>query len=184
MIIDTDKYLIEGIRSGDESAFARIFSTYYPVMCEYASMYVSDKNAEDIVQDIMVWLWNTRSDLNINTSLRSYLLTAVKNRCIDIIRSDKTKRKIQEFVYNKLRKEFESPDSILLSDMSEQIHLAVENLPENYRKVFEMSRFDYMSNKEIADHLGVSVKNVEYLITQSLKILRLKLKDYLYTILL
>ncbi len=184
MIIDTDKYIVECIKSGDEAAFGRVFSTYYPIMCEYAAMFVSDENAEDIVQDIMVWLWNTKSNLNINSSLRSYLLASVKNRCIDLIRSDNTKRKIQNFVYNKLQKEFESPDRILLSDMSEQIHIAVESLPENYRRVFEMSRFDYMSNKEIADHLGVSVKNVEYLITQSLKILRLKLKDYLYTILL
>lgn len=179
-----EQKLIESIKASDELAFSRVFSEYYPSLCDYASIFVSAQDAEDIVQNLMFWLWVNRSTINIETSLRSYLLTSVRNRCLDLIRTDNTKRKIQQFVYDKLKKDIEQPDGLLLSDMSEQIDKAIASLPENYREVFVMSRFDRLSNKDIADKLGVSVKNVEYYIRQSLKILRTKLQDYLYTMLL
>lgn len=183
-IYDNDNRLIESIKASDELAYSYLFTRYYPSLCDYASIFVSAQDAEDIVQNLMFWIWANRAVLKIDNSLQSYLHTSVRNRCLDAIRSDSSKRKIQQFVYDKLRNEIDNPDRLKINEMSAQIEQAVNALPYHYREVFTMSRFDYASNKEIAEKLGMSVKNVEYYIRQSLKILREKLKDYLYSILL
>jgi len=67
----------------------------------------------------------------------------------------------------------------MLEDLSVQIQKAIDELPENYRETFALSRFGEQTNVQIAAMQGISVKTVEYRITQSLKILRVKLKDYL-----
>ena len=73
----------------------------------------------------------------------------------------------------------ENPDTYFVNELTENITKAIEELPENYRETFKLSRFGEQSNPQIAEALGVSIKTVEYRITQSLKILRVKLKDYL-----
>lgn len=80
----------------------------------------------------------------------------------------------------RLKDSFQNPDGYMLEELSRNIEKAIGELPETYREVFSISRFGNCSNKEIADQLNVSVKTVEYRITQALKILRIKLKDYLY----
>ena len=75
--------------------------------------------------------------------------------------------------------QFENPDTYFVNELTENITKAIEELPENYRETFKLSRFGEQSNLQIAEALGVSIKTVEYRITQSLKILRVKLKDYL-----
>ena len=105
---------------------------------------------------------------------------AVRNRCLNAIQRNKYKQVTHNYIYEKLKDTFQNPDSYMLEELSWHIEKAIGELPENYRKVFSMSRFEDYTNKEIAEQLGVSVKTVEYRITQTLKILRAKLKDYLY----
>lgn len=175
-----DKSLIDSLHKGSETAFHEIFTAYYAPLCEYASLYVSDGDAEEVVQAFMVHLWEGRENLCVENSLKSYLFVAVRNRCFNAIRDKRYKQAFQQFVYDRLKDRFDNPDSLFLSDMKARIMEAVRELPDNYRQAFEMSRGGNITNKEIAEKLGVSVKTVEYYITQSLKILRVKLKDYLY----
>ncbi len=177
---EEDKSLVDRLHKGSETAFHEIFVSYYAPLCAYASLYVSEGDAEEVVQAFMVHLWEGRENICVESSLKSYLFVAVRNRCLNAIRDRRYKQAFQQFVYERLKDRFDDPDSLFLSDMKTRIAEAVQGLPEHYRQVFEMSRSGNSTNREIAEKLGVSVKTVEYYITQSLKILRVKLKDYLY----
>ena len=175
-----DPQLLEELSNGNEQAFKQLFVTYYSPLCEFATQYVSDKDAEEIVQDLMMHFWEKREFLVITGSVKSYLFTAVRNRCLNAIQRNKYKQVTHNYIYEKLKDTFQNPDCYMLEELSRHIEKAIRELPENYREVFSMSRFGDSTNKEIAERLGVSIKTVEYRITQALKILRVKLKDYLY----
>jgi RNA polymerase sigma-70 factor (ECF subfamily) len=127
------------------------------------------------VQDLMMYIWEAREKIVIGTSLKSYLFTSAKHRCLNAIRKNTYRQQVHEILYEELKDQFEEPDYYFLDELSASIEKAVGELPENYRETFELSRFGEMPNARIADRLNVSVKTVEYRITQSLKILRAKL---------
>ena len=159
-----DNNLITLLQQGDRNAYKQLFIKYYSPLCEYASQYISDDDSEELVQELMLFLWETRENLVIETSLKSYLFISTKHRCLNAI-----KRQLYH----------EDPDYYFVNELTENIQKAIENLPETYRETFAMSRFGEKTNVQIAEKLGISVKTVEYRISQALKILRFKLKDYL-----
>jgi RNA polymerase sigma-70 factor (ECF subfamily) len=173
-----DLILFTQLQNGDERAYKEIFLKYYSPLCEYASQYVQDCDAEEIIQDLMLYLWEERESIVIESSLKSYLFTAVKHRSLNAIKKKKFREQVHSILYEKLKDQFEEPDYYLISELSANIEKAVQELPDNYRKTFELSRFGEVPNAQIAKQLAVSVKTVEYRITQSLRILRVKLKDY------
>lgn len=174
-----DATLIDLLQQGDREAFKQLFVRFYAPLCEYASHYVSDRDAEELVQEFMVFIWENRDMLGIGISLKSYLFMAVKNRCLNAIKTQLYHERVHDWMYEKLKDEFENPDTYFVNELTEKIKKAVDDLPENYRETFMLSRFGELSNLQIATRLGVSVKTVEYRITRSLRILRVKLKDYL-----
>lgn len=174
-----DVTLIDLLYAGNKEAFKQLFIKFYSPLCEYASQYVSDEDAEELVQELMVFLWENRRQVWIGVSLKSYLFSAVKHRCLNAVKLQSYHRRVEDLIYQKLKDEFENPDTYLVNELSEKIREAIDELPENYRETFKLSRFGERSNREIAAVLGVSVKTVEYRITQSLKVLRVRLKDYL-----
>ena len=174
-----DNNLITLLQQGDQDAYKQLFIKYYSPLCEYASQYISDDDSEELVQELMLFLWETRENLVIETSLKSYLFISTKHRCLNAIRKNLYHERIHNQIYEKIKDQFEDPDYYFVNELTENIQKAIENLPETYRKTFAMSRFGENTNVQIAQKLGVSVKTVEYRISQALKILRLKLKDYL-----
>lgn len=167
------------LQRGDKEAYRTIFLTYYSPLCVYASTYVANSDAEELVQDLMLFVWESRENLIIENSLKSYLFAATRNRCLNAIQKRQYRQKVHHYIYEKLKEQFEEPDYYVLNELAENINKAIASLPEKYRETFELSRFGEKTNAQIAEELGVSLKTVEYRMTQSLKILRVKLKDYL-----
>lgn len=160
--------------------FEELFLTYYSPLVEYAYQYVDEDDAEELVQDLMMHIWEERERLLITTSLKSYLFVSVKNRCLNAIRNQKYRQRVRAKLYDYLSEnQLDDPDFYLVNELGEKITRAINELPENYRTTFEMSRLEGLSNAQIASALDISVKTVEYRITRSLQILRVKLKDYL-----
>lgn len=174
-----DSTLIEQIQLGSKDAFKQMFIKFYSPLCEYASQYVSDEDAEELIQELMLFIWENRNSLFVEISLKSYLFMAVKHRCLNAIKRLLYHERVHSLIYDKIKDQFENPDTYFVNELTENITKAIEELPENYRETFKLSRFGEQSNPQIAEALGVSIKTVEYRITQSLKILRVKLKDYL-----
>jgi RNA polymerase sigma-70 factor (ECF subfamily) len=102
-----------------------------------------------------------------------------KNKCLNSISHREVKQRVHEKLYEKFITQFEDPDFYIYDELLGKLDQAIIKLPEDYRKSFEMNRFDELTYKEIADKLDVSEKTIAYRISQALKILRTELKDYL-----
>jgi RNA polymerase sigma-70 factor (ECF subfamily) len=166
--------------------FREIFNLYYQPLCHLSLFYLDDEDeAKGVVQEAFVKLWEVRQGLNSGSNLRNFLFTLVKNSCLNILKRRQIVLKHHEKIREmEIRHQYESlsriNDNYLeLNELKEKIDTAVKNLPEHCRIVFEMSRFEEMKNREIAEKLGVSQKTVEAHLTKALKILRNELKDYL-----
>lgn len=180
--IMNDREVFSRLQTGDENAYKKLFIKYYAPLREYASQYVLDKEAEEIVQDLMLHIWEAKENIFIENAISTYLFSSTKNRCLNAIRRNMYHERVHNVIYEKLKAQFEDPDYYMISELSRTIETAIEQLPESYRETFKLSRFGELTNTQIANKLGVSIKTVEYRITQSLKILRAKLKDYLYLV--
>lgn len=177
--VETDNLLCQKIMSGDKKAYEQLFEMFYPEMCAYACQWVSLEDAENIVQDIMLWLWQNHSNLHIETSIRTYLFTATKNRCLTLINRGEVRQRIMNSLHKAMQEQFESPDFYVLGDLVSKLEEALDQLPESYREAFIQHRFNNKSYKDIAAEMGVSQKTIEYRISQAIRMLRVSLKDYL-----
>ena len=166
------------LQAGNEQAFDAIYRQYYKALCAYASNYAPDVECEEIVQDVMMWLWENRQTISSEITLKSLLFTITKNKCLNMIAHLQVRQRVHEHLYEKFATQFEDPDFYLYGELMEKLEQALQKLPEDYRNAFEMNRFDDLTYKEIADKLGVSEKTIAYRISQALKILRKELKDY------
>jgi RNA polymerase sigma-70 factor (family 1) len=181
-----DNALIQRMLGGDESAFSIIFKTYYADLVLFAGTFVRDKPAaEEIVQDVFIRLWENRESVIITSSLRSFLLKAVQNKCIDNIRH----LKIVDDYQSKLRNhplllENDTENYVLYSELEDDLKKALGKLPEDISKIFLLNRFEGLTYPEIASQLDLSVRMVEIRMGKALALLKNYLKDYLITILL
>lgn len=175
----TDDPLYEHLKRGDLGSFDAIFDRFYPQLCAYGSQYVPLEDAENIVQDVMVWLWENRNDMVIEHTLGTYLFRAVRNRCLTQITRGQIRSKVMTAMQESMRDRFDTPDMYVVEDLVAHIDAALAELPPTYRQAFEMNRFQGKSYKEIADLLGLSPKTVDYRIQQALKRLRISLREFL-----
>lgn len=174
-----DIHLLEQIRQGDMRAYEEIFTRYYTTLCAYTRLYVRGEVSENIVQDLMLWLWENRTTLHITESLSRYLFRATRNRCLKYLNHEMVERRVLGQLSEKLHEQFEAPDFYIIEELQERIRKAVEQLPPSYREAFELNRFQHKTYEEIAGLLDISPKTVDYRIQQSLKLLRIRLKEYL-----
>jgi len=163
----------------NEDKFDKLYVDYYPSMLAYARNFVSPDDAEDIVQDVMVWLWDNRKTVVLKTSLKSYLFRSVRNSCMNRISQGQAQQRLRQAIFDKIQPFYEMTDNYTLEALGKKIEEALSRLPENYRIAFEKSRFENKTYPEIATELGISVKSVEYRMTKALKQLHDELKDYL-----
>ncbi len=174
-----DIHLLEQIRQGDMRAYEEIFTRYYTTLCAYTRLYVRGEVSENIVQDLMLWLWENRTTLHITESLSRYLFRATRNRCLKYLNHEMVERRVLGQLSEKLHEQFEAPDFYVIEELQERIRKAVEQLPPSYREAFELNRFQHKAYEEFAGLLDISPKTVDYRIQQSLKLLRIRLKEYL-----
>lgn len=175
----SDETLFLQIRHGCGKSFDALFIKYYPVLWAYTRQFIEPEDGEEVVQDVMVWLWENRRQVSFETSLKNYLFRAVRNRCLSLIDRNELKRKVYHIVHEKMSSHFENPDFYDYEELTRRIEEALTRLPESYREAFELNRFHQLTYKEIAERLNVSPKTVDYRIQQALKQLRVELKDLL-----
>ena len=172
-------FLLSAVQRGDQKAFYTLFRRYYPMLCAYGHRFVELEDAEEIVEDSLLWIWENRETLVIESSLNSYLFKMVYRRALNkLAHIDATQRADTRF-YEEMQEMLQDTDYYQIEELAKRIEDAVAALPESYRVAFVMHRFRDMSYKEIAETLGVSPKTIDYRIQQALKQLRVDLKDYL-----
>ncbi|MBL0136244.1 MAG: RNA polymerase sigma-70 factor [Chitinophagaceae bacterium] len=166
----------------DPSAFEQVFKTHFKDLHAYAITLVQDDAmAEEMVQQVFFKLWERAGKLTISGSIAAYLYRAVHNESLNYIKHQKVKAVHQLYVAHSMKDNHESSASkkLLTSELEKKIQEALNELPEQCRTVFQMSRFEELKYAEIAERLDISVKTVENHMGKALKMLRARLVDFL-----
>jgi RNA polymerase sigma-70 factor (family 1) len=177
----SEEELMSLLRQDQLSAFRELYVRHWKKL--YADAYKRLKNkelAEEIVQEVFSNLWIKRAQLQINTTLGGYLHSAVSHYIIDQYRKEIVRAKYKEafkIVHSEVDNSTE--DEIMLKELTVTIENEVSQLPDKCRSVYELSRKEHKSNKEIALQLSISEKTVENHLTNALRRLRHGLSHYL-----
>ena len=170
MIVDIEHKVIKKLSEGDQGAFRIVFEHYYPRVHEFIRRIVkSETIAEDIAQDIFVKLWSMGPSLPEISSFNAYLYRMTKNAAINYLRDRKPSVDISELLIicdGDIEQEYYRKEKELL------VRLAVEQMPSQRKRIFTMSRYQGMTNDEIAKSLGLSKHTVENHLSLALKELR------------
>ncbi|TZF85569.1 RNA polymerase sigma-70 factor (plasmid) [Pedobacter sp. BS3] len=168
----SDHELLVKLGNDDKRAFDEIYRRYWNGMFSSAYNMLRDREAcMDILQEIFIWLWEHRYGVTVD-SLQSYLLSAVKFKVANYIRNGK----VRASFFDRL-KEAEAPgelatDNVEVKELSAIIAHYANQLPDKCREIFLLSRHEYLTNKEIASRLGISVKTVENQMTIAIRKLK------------
>ena len=142
----TDTLLLSAVQRGDRNAFDALFRRYYIPLRTYAARFVGMENAHEIVQDVMLLLWEKRDILHIEHSFNQYIFKAVYHRSINQISHDEAVQRVHTTYTQKIYAQrtyamLQETDVCQLNELSKQLRKALDELPESYRKAFVMHRF-------------------------------------------
>jgi len=177
----SDAELIDLLKSDDDDAFTEIYDRYWPPLLLHANRMLQDIDlAKDTVQEIFTWLFQQSKNININTSLSSYLYSAVRNKVLDNIKHTKVRLNYAEHFLSYAQNAGEMADELLsLKELTRIIESEIEKMPVKMREIFELSRKEYLSQKDIAKLLNLSENTVNNQIQRALK--KLRKNDLLHT---
>ena len=187
---ELEELLIKKLRKGDERAFRLLYDRHYVLLCRFANQLLNNAAlAEEVVDDVIFYLWEHRQEVEIRYSIRAYLMRAVRNRCLNELQlqSHREELHISSFLspesmdfLDSLFVDNKQPLGMLLEqELEEELKRSIDELPLECRKVFYKSRFEQKKYEEIATELGISVNTVKYHIKNALAFLQRRLGSYL-----
>lgn len=179
--VTTELNLIERMKNDDKLAFSILFTRFYSDLVRFASGITHDKDAaEEIVQDIFIQLWENRTEIKIQHSVKSFLLKSTQNRCIDWLRHESIKNNYAgKIIHYPTLLQNDTENYILFSELESEIKNALDHIPPAYAEVFRKSRFEALNHQQIAENMGISVRTVEDRISKTIHLLRVQLRDFL-----
>nr|WP_293299314.1 RNA polymerase sigma-70 factor [Pedobacter sp. UBA4863] len=174
------------LQTYNDVAFEQLFKMHYKALHAYANMLLKDvATAEEVVQSMFLKLWEKRDLLEVQSSIKAYLYKCVYHDSLNLLKHEQVKQKYQDFTVHTMNTHYQAAShKAELSELQKELQFALNALPEQCRIIFQLSRFEELKYREIAERLNISVKTVENQMGKALKILRLKLSDFLVLILL
>ena len=165
----------------NEAAFEQVFKTHYKGLHAYAfSMLKDEDDAEEMVQQVFFKLWERSETLSFSGSIAAYLYRAVHNESLNFLKHQKVKAGHQLHVaYSMKNKSEQAHGKVTGKELENKFREALNEWPEQCRTVFQLSRFEDLKYREIANKLDISIKTVENHMGKALKLLRTKLVDFL-----
>lgn len=178
----------------DKQDFEQFYLYYFPKLVRFAREYIlSEEDAENIVQDVFLVLWQQRKLFDGLRNSQAYLFRLTKNKCIDFLRHKIMIAEKKESIQDAQKKEYEYSlysieqfdDSVFTTENIDiLLHNAIGSLPEKCKEIFLLSRFEGMNHQEIADKLNISTSTVNNQISFAMKKLKEKLKNYSFLLFL
>ncbi|HEY1025899.1 MAG TPA: RNA polymerase sigma-70 factor [Sphingobacteriaceae bacterium] len=164
----------------EEASFERVFKEHFRSLHAYAAVMVKDEElAEDLVQQMFLKLWERGGLSNIQTSVKAFLYKCIHNDCLNYLKHLKVRAGYEDHAVYAMKAEHHQFIQAEYKDLEARLRNALAELPEQCLTIFQMSRFEELKYREIAEKLGLSVKTVEKQMGKALKLLRLKLVDFL-----
>lgn len=180
--------LVKNIRDGDKQSLEVLFRGMYMRLRNYANVLINDlQESEDIIQEVFLKLWAGRHDLDEKRSVESYLFVAVRNSCYNWLKHKRIRNdhaRIMALVYLEDPGNPTPHDQLLAADIEKDLYKVLDHLPDQCRKIFELSRFEGLKYHEIAARLNISIKTVETQMSRALVKLRSMLKEHTKLLLL
>ncbi len=162
----------------DEKTFEQVFHSYYSQLCAFAYQYLQDRDqSEEMVQDVFSNVWTKAGQIEVRTTVKSYLYGATRNACLNFLKHEKIERRYEHQEIKRV--DYMETDFLELEELQNEIDAALSRLPDKCRQIFIMSRYEEKKYQEIADELGISVKTVETQMGRALKVMRESLGKYL-----
>ena len=180
-----DLFLAGIVVQSDEHSFEKLFTDWYGPLHAYACSVLRDEAwADEAVQAVFCRIWEKREQLRVQASVRAYLFGSVYHECVNWLRKEKVQRTYRSDILKRLGggaggSVERASDRAETGELERRFQRALDELPEQCRAIFQLSRFSELKYKEIAGQLGISVKTVEAQMSKALKLLRGKLADYL-----
>jgi RNA polymerase sigma-70 factor (family 1) len=174
----SDFELSELLKADDRNAFTEIYERYNGLLYIYAYKKLKDKDdAQDIVQEVFVNLWNRRSLFTLNTNLAGYLYKSVLNKVFDLFAHKKITVKYIHSLQDFIDRNDAAADTLIIEkELKTLIEYEISCLPPRMQEIFELSRKGFLSHKEIAEQFGISDQTVTTQIKRALRVLRIKLR--------
>ena len=175
--------------NAENRTFSKLFVDYQSRFVRFANSYIHDlATAEDIVTDAFIYYWENRKRLPDDTNVPAYLLTSIKNKCLNLLQHLHVKANAFSEITTHAQWELDmriaslsalEPSELYSKEIIDIVNKTLLRLPDKTQIIFRKSRFENLSNQEIAEDMAVSVKTVEAHITNAIKLLRKELADYL-----
>lgn len=173
--IDNDDDCLKMLCQGQAAALQYLIRIYFPVLCRYARsiMHTGYVDAEDVVEEIFIKLWQRREDFTHIAEVKGFLYTSVRNSCINALRS-RQREQVRNETFMQLHgaQPQDTDKEIIVSELLALIRKAVDELPPKMREIFFLSYYKKMSTPEIAEHLNLSHQTVRNQKSRALSILK------------
>lgn len=164
----------------DEAAFRQVFGDFYAPLCLMAGRMVSPSVAQDVVQEVFVCLWEMRHVIDVETSLKGYLVASTRNRCLNYIKHKAVGDRYADYAAAMQEGMAMRADDLLgVRELEARLEHILGLMPEEWRVAFVMSRMDGRRTSDIACRLGVSERTVERFRNKAMQIIRNEMKDYM-----
>lgn len=165
----------------DSKDFESVYLNNFSALHRYAYTILEDRElGEEMVHQVFLKILERKVPIDVRVSLKAYLFRSVNNECLNYIKHQKVKQNYQLQAANEMENRPETPSAKLsYKELELQLKRAINDLPEQCRTIFQLSRFEELKYAQIADQLGISIKTVEAQMSKALKRLRVKLADYI-----
>ncbi len=177
MIIENSNQLFEEIQHNNVNAFELLYKKLFPRLKDFANRIVRDEDiAKDVVQDVFVKIWEKKKEIK-PINIEAFIFRVLRNQCITHIKNLKIVENVKVNLGNlTLAEELyridfikNEPYILVEKELQLEVEKVLNSLPEQCKNVFQLSRIEGLKNREIAERLGINIKNVERHITRALK---------------
>jgi RNA polymerase sigma-70 factor (ECF subfamily) len=172
---------LEHLKRGSTAAYEHLFTLYHKELCNYLSAITGNpKVAEDIAQQTFIKIWDNREKLQVeDNKLKRYLFKVAYNLFIDVQRKRKKEFKLLEKLKQEAYLDLTDVDTSLFEERLRKVEKEIDNLPEQCKKVFILSKREGLKYREISEQLQISIKTVEVHMAKAMKRLRAQLTSLL-----
>lgn len=175
----SDQALLELYFDGDVAAYEAIYDRYWQLLFRFSRKLLQDSDgAEDVVQEVFLTFWAKKGSLTVNTPLAPYLYKLTKNKILDLVKHLKVELRYLDHLRQAIQQTEALPDEAYMArELYDLIEQEIRNLPEKMRRVFEMGRKEYKTNKKIAEELGLSEQTVKNQMGKAMRTLKGRFGD-------
>jgi RNA polymerase sigma-70 factor (ECF subfamily) len=172
--------ILSRLADNNQAALEELFDYYYPKLFHFSKTFLKlDDGIDDILQEVFVKIWMNRRNIKNSYTFESYIFTITRNQLLNELRSRLNNQKTRDRIFQSaVASEYLALETVEFDELAQRVKSLIEELPARQKEVFQLSRIEGLSHKEIAEKLDISAKTVEYHITQAILYMKEQLRAF------